>query len=312
MVLRLRRCGPAQGIGKRLCPDFERLVGLAIAVLFVANMIEWTPAGDALRRALDRVTGGIRANGDLIVRAILGFFFVSLWTVGGIILTPELKTSVAAISWLQLAIAASLFWRRTLPLSALGIAVLFAIATWDYGLFHLMDYPLFLGLAAYLALTGLERTLFGVRPLDVLRYTVAITLMWASVEKWAYPEWSFALFVTHPEMTMGFDEEFFMRAAGVVEFTLSFALLLTPLVRRSAAIILLAMFVSTVLEFGKIDLIGHSPIIVALLLIIGDPTGLDESKPHVLRVPIGYAAALAGSLAIYYVAHELIFGTAIL
>jgi hypothetical protein len=304
--------GQPRGLENVLCPDFEQLVGLAISVLFIGCVIEGTLVGEALRRALDRVTNGIGASGDLLLRAVLGFFFVSLWSVGGIILTPELKTSVAAISWLQLAIAAGLAWQRMLPFSGFGIVVLFVIATSNYGLFHLMDYPLFLGLAAYLALTGLERTPLGLRPLDVLRYSVAITLMWASVEKWAYPQWSFPLFVTHPSMTLGFEEEFFMRAAGVVEFTLSFALLLTPLVRRSAAIMLLAMFVSAVLEFGKIDLIGHSPIIVALLLIIGDQVGLAASKRHLISVPIGYAAALAGSLAVYYVAHELIFGTAIL
>ena len=124
-----------------------------------------------------------------------------------------------------------------------------------------MDYPIFLGVAAYLALTGLRRDLFGLRPLDVARWAAAITLMWASIEKWAYPEWSFPLFVVHPALTMGYGDEFFMRAAGVIEFTLSFALLWTPLVRRAAGIVLAAMFVSAVFEFGKLDAIGHEPII---------------------------------------------------
>jgi hypothetical protein len=70
---------------------------------------------------------------------------------GGILLTPELKTTSAAISWLQLAMAVGLLSRRTMPLSALGIVVLFALALRDYGAFHLADYPIFLGVAAYLA-----------------------------------------------------------------------------------------------------------------------------------------------------------------
>ena len=56
----------------------------------------------------------------------------------------------------------------------------------------------------------------------------------------------------------------------MVEFSLSFALLLTPLVRRVAAIILCAMFVSAVPEFGKIDAIGHAPIIGVVLGFIAD------------------------------------------
>ena len=154
--------------------------------------------------------------------------------------------------------------RRTMPLSALGIVLLFAIAIRQYGVFHLADYPVFLGVAVYLALTGLQRNFFGVRPIDVVRWTAGITLMWASIEKWAYPEWSFPLLIEHPTMTLGFDPEFFMRAAGAVEFALAFALMWTPLVRRVAAIMLAAMFVSAVFEFGKIDLIGHTLIVVVL------------------------------------------------
>ncbi len=95
------------------------------------------------------------------------------------------------------------------------------------------------------------------RPLDIVRWATAITLMWASIEKWAYPEWTFPLFIRHPALTMGFDAEFFMRSAGVIEFALSFALMWTPLVRRVGAAILAAMFIAAIVEFGKIDAIGH-------------------------------------------------------
>jgi hypothetical protein len=36
----------------------------------------------------------------------------------------------------------------------------------EYGAFHLADYPIFLGIAVYLALVGLQKTLFGIKPLD--------------------------------------------------------------------------------------------------------------------------------------------------
>ena len=163
--------------------------------------------------------------------------------------------------------------RRTMPLAAIGIAVLFALAVWQYGVFHVADYPVFLGVAGYLALTGLQRNPFGVRPIDLVRWTASITLMWASIEKWAYPEWSYPLLIEHSTMTLGFDPEFYMRAAGAVEFALAFALLWTPLIRRSAAVILAAMFISAVFEFGKIDLIGHTLIVVVLLAIIADDGG---------------------------------------
>ncbi len=69
---------------------------------------------------------------------------------------------------------------------------------------------------------------------------------------------------------MGYDPEFFMQAAGVIEFTLAFALIWTPLVRRIAAIMLAAAFIGAIAQFGKIDAIGHALIIVVLLAIAAD------------------------------------------
>ena len=132
--------------------------------------------------------------------------------------------------------------------------------------------------------------------------------MWASVEKWAYPEWSYPLFISHPEVAMGYDPAFFMRAAGVVEFTLSFALLLTPLVRRCAAILLTATFVSAIGEFGKIDAIGHAPIIAVMIAIAVSRGEARESRPRLVRMPLQYGGALAVFIALYYTSHTLSYG----
>lgn len=303
--------GQPIGLESVLCPDFETLVGLTILALMIGCIIEGTPLGDAMLRAMDRVTRFPNDNTELMFRAGCGFFFVAIWAVGGFILTPELKTDSTAVGAIQLGIAAGVLSRRTMPLSALGIVVLYAIAGWQYGAFHLADYPVFLGVALYLALVGLQRDLFGARPIDVVRWSAGMTLMWASIEKWAYPEWSYPLLVEHPKMALGLDPEFFMRAAGAVEFALAFALMWTPLVRRTAAVILAAMFISAVFEFGKIDLIGHTLIVVVLLAIIADNHSEAVKLRHIWLAPIGYASALSGFLAIYYVAHAMLFGTSI-
>jgi hypothetical protein len=316
--------GQPRGLENVLCSDFELLTGFAILGLFAGYLLELTSIGEALLRALDRVTESVKANSDLLIRAGCGFFFIALWTLGGILLTPELKTTSAFIPWAQLGFAFCLLWQRTTVVSAAGIVLLFALALQSNGLFHLMDYPVFLGLAAYLALTSLKQNCFGIRPLDILRWSAAITLMWASIEKWAYPQWTFSLFITHPALTMGFDEEFFMRAAGVVEFTLSFGLLLTPLVRRCSALILLGMFTGAITEFGKLDAIGHAPIIVVLLAIFADnvpqelifhkgsPVKLSSVWKYMGLIPASYGALLAVFLSIYYVMHSLMYGTTII
>ena len=79
-------------------------------------------------------------------------------------------------------------------------------------------------------------------------------------------------------MTMGYDAEFFMQAAGVIEFTLAFALIWTPLVRRVSAIMLAAAFIAAIAQFGKIDAIGHALIIVVLLAISADNVRVPEQR----------------------------------
>ena len=230
---------------------------------------------------------------DVLVRASIGLLMIALWTMGGILLTPELKTASPYIPWLQLLIGACLIDKRTWVVSAAGIVVLFGTAVASYGVFHLADYPIFLGIAVYLAALGLDRTIFGLRPIDVLRWSVAITLMWASVEKWAYPEWTYPLFVAHPEMSLGFDPTYYMRAAGVVEFALAFALTLTPFTRRCSAIMLTAIFVTAVFGFGKIDAIGHAGVIGVLLALILDDDKARVSVRQVVLVPVKFCGALA-------------------
>jgi hypothetical protein len=303
--------GQPRGLENVLCPDFEFLVGLTILALMAGCLLEGTDLAAAMLRAMDRTTAFVRDNTEILFRAGCGFFFIAIWAIGGILLTPELKTSSTVVGAIQLGIAAGMLSRRTMPLSALGIAALFAIAAWQYGIFHLADYPVFLGVAAYLALTGLQRDFFGARPIDIVRWSAGVTLMWASIEKWAYPEWSFPLLMQHPAMALGFDAEFFMRAAGAVEFALAFALMWTPLVRRFGAVLLASMFISAVVEFGKMDLVGHTLIVVVLLAVIADNGGKAVLVRYPWLVPAAYAGALGGFLGVYYVAHTLLFGTSI-
>src|SRR4029077_3405427 len=113
-------------------------------------------------------------------------------------------------------------------------------------------------------------------------------------------------------MTLGFDSDLFMRRAVATEFALAFSLLWTPMVRRIAAIMLITMFVSAVFAFGKIDLIGHSLIVVALVGIALDDAGESAEVRDCALMPIGYLASLALFLGIYYAVHAELFGTTIL
>jgi len=305
--------GQPVGLENVLCPDFEVLTGVSILALMTGGLFEGTPVGMAMLGALDLATAWIRNNVEIIARAVCAAFFIAIWAIGGILLTPELKTDSTFVGFIQLGIAAGMLSRRTMPLSALGVFVLYGIAVHDYGLFHLLDYPVFLGFATFLALTGLQtKSLYGARPIDILRWTAGITLMWASIEKWAYPDWSYPLFIVHPTMSLGFTPDFYMRAAGAVEFALAFSLIWTPLVRRIGAIMLAAMFISACFPFGKIDMIGHSLIIVALFAIIADDARAAVTWRRSWLIPFAYASSLVLFLGAYYFAHMALYGTSVL
>ncbi len=304
-------------LGRVLSPDFDRLVLLTLAVLLMAAILDRTPVGAAIQRALDRVFFLLRDRAELMIRLTLAGFFLCLWHLGGIILTPELKTSAGWVPPLQLGIALCMVSRRTLPAAAAGMVALYAYAIDQYCVFHLLDYPIFLGLALYVALLGLGREPFGQRPLDLLRWAAAATLMWASVEKWAYPQWTYPLLARHPEMTFGFDSHFYMSAAGIVEFALAFTLACGPLMRRVSAILLSAMFISAIFEFGYIDAIGHAAIIAVLFAIIGDRGEARPRRPWLARpvglfgAPAAFCASLAATIGFYYGLHALFYRAAI-
>lgn len=288
-------------------PSFWQFTATAAVILWLLSYIERHALGDAITGSLERFSVPLRPRIEALYRGGTAVFFGALFAIGGIIMTPELKTDWQAISWLQAAIALGMFWSVTMPLSAVGIALLYAYGVYTYGIFHMLDYPIFLGLAAYLGLTGLKLELFHLRPLDVARWSASLTLMWASIEKWAYPDWTYPLLQKYPEVGFNLQPTFYMTAAGVLEFSLAFALLWTPMVRRVAALVLAMMFVSAVAEFGKIDAIGHMMIVVILVGIIADDRPNVKHQP--LLAPLSYGGALAIYLAAYYGLHAVIYGT---
>ncbi|TXM60973.1 hypothetical protein FV229_23695, partial [Methylobacterium sp. WL120] len=72
--------------------------------------------------------------------------------------------------------------------------------------------------------------------------------------------------------------------------------------------ILAAIFVSAVFEFGKVDAIGHSGIIVVLVAIAADDARIAVRRRDVALAPAYYAVALTGFLTLYYVGHAAMYG----
>jgi hypothetical protein len=253
-----------------------------------------------------------------IMRIALGAFMLCLWLKGGIILTPELTTTNEAISWFQLGLAATTITWRTSWVAGLGILVLYGVAIGQYGIFHLLDYPLFLGIAAYIIIHSLKIERLQPYALSILYFAMAQTLLWASVEKWAFGAWTMPLLLQHERITLGIDHRLYLTMAGYVEFVAAFLLLYGRTSQRLSALMLFAIFVAAVIDFGKVDAVGHAMIIAALLVVVINGNtivnaALQNRIPSLaigsLEMGITYLSYILLFFTFYYGAHGVIYGS---
>lgn len=289
--------------------------GLALVLLFfvATRLIEKSNLGEVALGFLNSATSPLWNRQDDYVRAIIGAFFVAIFAVGGVYLTPDLKTPAEWVSWMQLVIACCVFSTRTMPIAGVGIIALWLFALREYDLFHLFDYlALGLGVAGYLLLMPLKNETLRERRFEVLRWGLAIALMWSSLEKFAFPSWFYPLVIEKPFLTFGMPRDVFIPMAGVTEFTLGFGLLWTPLIRRLSAIALLVIFTAAVWPFGRVDLIGHGLIMAILLAVAADQRrGVDLMtvfKRRVGNIPLGLAGTLVIFCTAYWGLHVALYG----
>ena len=292
---------------------FWLAIGLVLFFFVATRVIERTSTGEIVLKGLDAVSNPLWLRLDDFVRCVIGAFFVAIFAVGGIYLTPDLQTPAEWVSWLQLLIAFGVFSRRTQVFSAAGIILLWILALRDYDIFHLLDYlALGVAVAGYLVLDASKNPEWRKHRFEMLRWGVAIALMWSSLEKFAYPEWFYPLVVEKPFLTFGMSRDVFIPMAGVAEFTMGFGLLWTPLVRRLSAVALFIIFNAAVYPFGRIDLVGHALIMAIIVAIFADPTRemhfLPKLKRSLQSVPVGLIAALVIIAGSYWGLHTLIYG----
>jgi hypothetical protein len=148
----------------------------------------------------------------------------------------------------------------------------------------MIDYVFFPGLASYLALSTVKHLRLQQARMPVVRISLAFSLMWVSIEKFVYPHWTVYVLQQHPIVTFGLEPHVVAQLAGIVEFTLAFSLLWTPVNRRAAALVLAGL------------------IPIALLLAVA----LDQSQftplPHTLS-PFLLSGSLGFVFTLYHLAH---------
>ena len=261
-----------RNMGDVLSPDFAALYVLSIVCIYVFFFIDrlWYR-----KKFLNDQLGGLVVSQNIagwIIRGATAFLFVMLFFYGmqnnALFLTPELHTDLPFIKWAQLAMVVAVFWRVTAPVAGVGILVLYAISIRYYGVYHLIDYMFFLGLAVFLILLPLQDERWARARYVTLFASTGLTIGWGAIEKFAYPQWTYPLLHDQPFLLMGMDPAFYMTLAGFVEFNLAFILLSSASVAsRMLALCLNTVFMLAIYMFGLIDAVGHA-IIIAVLVVL--------------------------------------------
>lgn len=251
-----------------------------------------------------------------IARIGTGVFFVGIWLVGNVILTPELFSDAWYVSYIQLSIAVAVLFRKGLLFAGVGILVLYGIAIDNYGLFHLLDYFTLVGLAVYFILSFFNAARLEGYRLPILYLALIFSFLWSAIEKIAYPQWFYPFLDKYPALTMGLDPDFFIASAAFVEFTLFFLLLI-----GSNSIILLALLINLLITsgniyFGKMDAIGHFPTnFILVIMLIKGPLPVKgwlfdhHCKPYIdaVKGAIAYPLTLIILFSAYYGLHWVMY-----
>ncbi|WP_139826309.1 hypothetical protein [Derxia lacustris] len=277
---------------------FAWIFAAAIAVLFAASLLDSYLVGrnTGIAQRLARVDRSFEGRTYLFLRVLVAVFFAILGSEHSVLLTPESTTSAWWVANLQYLIAATALLPATGWIAATGIVLLYGMGIECLGLFHMLDYPAFLGAAAYLLLMSLRPELH-VRALAILRIATALTLMVGAAEKFGYPNWSFELLHDYPVLRFGMtDLEFYMAGAGMVEFALAYLVLFGRLSGKAGSALLFCLMSAAILLFGWMDFVGHALFLAALFALTWNRNPIAERMQVRGRHGVLATAALSSLL----------------
>lgn len=271
---------PPTPIGEVIDGTFVKLFLVSVAGCYLFFLADRYIYEEGILAEFDKKLKLFDNAANYIMRAAAGIFFFALfgwWALGvgqSFYLTPELKTDAAWVPWLHLVMAIAVISRHTVFVTGVGIFVLYLAAGINYGVFHLLDYMIFLGIGYYLTVS--QTTVKGLLKSGfiVLFAATGLTLIWAAVEKFAYSHWTIEVLADKPHMLMGMSAPVFMKVSGFIEFFVTFILLgAVSVVGRLISLGFMSIFVLAVFEFGMLDAVGHMMIVAILwVLIVRGPT----------------------------------------
>lgn len=206
------------------------------------------------------------SRATLILRVFTGASILLSWQVDSMI-APELHLHSAGWGWYQFALALLLLFRVTTPVAGAGMVVLYIFAATQYGIYHLLDYVVYLAIGIFLFLSNSTDKRIKDLRIPVLYAGLGFSLCWVAMEKLFFPNWGLDVLQQQPALTMGLPPEFFLMACAFVEMSLGY-LLIICLLQRPLALVITVVFFTTTAFFGKTEVVGHTLLHGALLVFV--------------------------------------------
>lgn len=277
-------------------------VALILAVLTqLLPIIMRIPALEALDRQVER----LRPWSFLILQ--YGTAAALLWSLlEGSLFAPEFAPPQGGVKiavWITIGLLL-IPYHYAVKAAAAILLSLYIVYTYEYGLFHMLDYGFYLAIAGALALyrTPAQRFAF-----PLLYLGTGLSLCWVAVEKWIYPTLSLDIVRGHGVPTFGFAPDVFIVLAAFIEFVVGY-LLVVGILNRLLSIVLTIIFILTTMLFGYLEIVGHFMIHIILVLFIIE--GVSFYKPpvdmhntrldRIIFVALNFLFVLASFLLIYY------------
>ncbi|MFK7804148.1 MAG: hypothetical protein AB8G95_21115 [Anaerolineae bacterium] len=288
-----------------LTPVYLSMIVLSVVVISAMVYLERTLTDTEWYSRLNRWLSDREKYSMLVMRVAMGAVLLISWASDAV-LTPELESPQAWLSWIQFILAVGLMFPKTTWLSGAGLLGLYVITIFEFGIFHMLDYLHYAGIGIYFLVSDFKDSKIRGLALPALYVTIGFSLIWLGYEKLVYPDWAIYLLEQNPQLTLGFQAGFFLQAAAFVELALGYLLIIGLLERPLAATITLVFFLTT-LVFGKIEVIGHTPLHAALIVFLFNGPGAFYKPPIAIHEKLNWRIAFG---AVNFVIAMLIFGLA--
>jgi hypothetical protein len=253
------------------------LAGLLLSAIF-NERLQQIGFVRRIHAMLDRAKPHVSA----ILRVGLGIALL-LQLFAGSFLAPELEAQEWWLTVLVVVALAGLLSLRTLAVSGVAIAVLYAVALVRYGLFHALDYGFYFGIIYYLIV--FRSQLLRPTATPVLYLFTGLSLAWVAMEKFTMPELAFHIVEEFHIPTFGFSIEHFVLISAFIEVGLAWTFIV-GILNRFVSIIVTLVFFTTTTVFGFTEIVGHTILHTLLIMFLIEGEGTFTTPFHFHRKPL--------------------------